>query len=1164
MTALRNIISVAHYERIMLTRTTRFRFLGFVGIAIPMFFGVVLAIAETFGEITESASVFGLSAFVPFYFYTYAQTVLTAFVAGNFRAADDHAEVGEVIAVRPMSTAQIVLGKYLGVLQALAGLGALVALLTMAIQAAKLSIIDAPFILTPYFYYFFLMLLPALIFMSALTFSLGAIFRNRTVVALVSVAYVLAVLFYLGFQYDGLFDFGAFFAPLFYSDMLGVGDIGRLLQIRVMYLALSFALLGLAVASYPRLPNPGWGGKIGHAMALFGLVGTFGAYSVITRGDAAMVDERARLLATQIMHADIPVPTVRHYDLDLALMNQDAPLTAKVGLRLANENNVALERLIFTLNPGLELGAVHDASGEALPFEVEGSVIRVELPLPLQPGREIDVSMAYAGDIDRNGFDLMRGAARRAKWDGPIHKGDLTAWIEDGSAFLPPRSRWYPVPGVDYGHEGTRPVSFSTARIAIDVPAGLTAITQGEPVAPAAAAVPVANAPGTTGDRSGDRSRQVWEVTRPVPILSLNVDTYDVVEAEIAGTLVSLYVAPIHMPQLEFFEDALDEVESFVEQLLRTMESETGLPYPYPRLSIVEIPFLVQWYYEGWEESGGLTQPGILMIEEDALIERLTRVRVSFDRAMNSEHGRGQNPARLKRDQLASAVFTAFLSSDRGRNNSSGLFRSPLVQLWSFNRDFVGTNAPLMSRGMPVYMQEDVTASMRSLMFERHGNTGRSRGTGGGGARVQERGGDDSGSISRDRSIGSGALVSWDEQLVAMQRDALADLDAEAKPDLYRAVLDTKALTMFRVIEAVVGSGAFVDAIGAFGSSTAYQQVSFDDFEQAVVPARTTASAAAGADDSNLERLIRDWVHGTEIPGYAITRATTLKRENDWGAVVYQVMVRIRNGEPGRGFVQVQLEGRDDAIFKNVQIEGGQEVEVSMIIGSRPARVNIEPFLAKNRRQLGVPLRVPEEVSDGVPESYVRLIIAKEAAYTEIIVDNEDEGFSMPIRRVRRYLRPGLRGDNWRVWHHNFAFGRYETNYRWRPAGDGAQPAIWATSLPHTGSYEVAYYYLPERISGRRIRYAAADNFRITVFHAGGETTLDMSGARLEPGWNTLGSFRFGAHVEARVELSDAADGRVYADAIRWRYVDPDNPNALHYDGVAPWESASREYPGGR
>ena len=1157
MTALRNIISVAHYERIMLTRTTRFRFLGFVGIAIPMFFGVVLALAETFGELDESASVFGLSAFVPFYFYTYTQTALIAFVAGNFRAADDHAEVGEVIAARPMSTAQIVLGKYLGVFQALAGLGALVALLTMAIQAAKLSIIGAPFILAPYLYYFFLMMLPALIFMSALTFSLGAILRNRTVVAVFAVAYVLAVLFYLGLRYDGFFDFGAFFAPLFYSDMLGVGDIGRLLQLRVMYLALSFALLGMAVAAYPRLPNAGLGGKIGHAMALLGVAGAFGAYTMIAAADTATLDARADLLATQIAHADVLAATVRHYDLDVELMSEQAPLAAEVVLRLANDHEVALDRLIFTLNPGLELAWVREANGGNLSFEVEGSVIRVDLPAPLQPGGETEVAMAYSGDIDRNGFDLMRGAPRLEKWDGPIHKGDLTAWIEGGSAFLPPRSRWYPVPGVDYGHDGPRPVSFSTARIAVDVPAGLTAITQGEPAtgSDGSAIRRIADSP----DRPGGRSRQVWEVTRPVPVLSLNVDTYDVIEADIGGTLVSFYVAPIHKPQLEFFADAIEEIKEFVEQLLRTMEHETGLPYPYPRLAIVEIPFLVQWYYEGWEESGGLTQPGVLMIEEDALIERLTRLKGSFDRTMNSDRGRNQNRARLKRDQLASAVFTAFLSNDSGRSNRGGLFRSPLVQLWSFNRDFVGTNAPLMSRGLPVYMQEDVTASMRSLMFEGHGNTGRSRGTGGAGARVQDRGGDASGAISRDRSIGAGGLVSWDEQLVAMQRDALADLDAEANPDLYRAVLDTKGLTMFRVIEAIVGSGAFIEAIGAFGSSTAYSEVSFDDFEQAVVP----AGAAASADGADLERLIRDWVHGTEVPGYAITRATTLKRENGWGAVVYQVMVRIRNGEPGRGFVQVQLQGRDDAISKNIQIDGGQEVEVSMVLASRPLRINVEPFLAKNRRQLGVPLRVPEEVSGGPPETYVRLVTAEEAAYTEIIVDNEDEGFSMPTRRVRRYLRPGLTGDSWRVSHHNYAYGRYETNYRWRPPGDGAQPAIWATRLPLSGSYEVAYYYLPERLGGRRIRYAAADSIQITVFHAGGETTLAIGGERLEPGWNTLGSFRFDPGAEARIELSDAADGRVYADAVRWRYLDPDNPTRP-YDGVMPWESSSREYPGGR
>ena len=98
-------------------------------------------------------------------------------------------------------------------------------------------------------------------------------------------------------------------------------------------------------------------------------------------------------------------------------------------------------------------------------------------------------------------------------------------------------------------------------------------------------------------------------------------------------------------------------------------------------------------------------------------------------------------------------------------------------------------------------MQEDATANIRSLMFA---ESGKSDGSAGGGSRVHDRGAEANGAISRNGSIGTGALVSWDEQLAAMQSGSLADLDSKADPDLYRAVLDTKGLTLFRVIEAIV------------------------------------------------------------------------------------------------------------------------------------------------------------------------------------------------------------------------------------------------------------------------------------------------------------------------------------------------------------------------
>jgi hypothetical protein len=321
----------------------------------------------------------------------------------------------------------------------------------------------------------------------------------------------------------------------------------------------------------------------------------------------------------------------------------------------------------------------------------------------------------------------------------------------------------------------------------------------------------------------------------------------------------------------------------------------------------------------------------------------------------------------------------------------------------------------------------------------------------------------------------------------------------------------------------------------------------------------TRSESTEEFDTENLDRLVREWLYSTDIPGYTLTRASARKVDDGWGAVVHEVKVRIRNGEPGLGFVQVQVASFQDEVTKNVQIEGGQEVEVALTITDRPNRVSVEPFFAKNRRPLIAPLRVPEEVEPGPADTYVRLVTGEETPYIEIIVDDEDESFSMPIRRVQRYLRPGLEGDNWRVSESPFAFGRYNTNYRYKSAGEGAQPAVWSTTIPRTGEYDVAFYFLPSSRGGRRIGvWGLASSFELTVIHAGEEATLTRDTSELRGGWNLLGRFDFEEGEEAVVELSDQADGRLYADAVRWRFVDPDHPDLVYQEDIAPWEMMGR------
>jgi len=1125
MAALANILGIARYERLMLMRTTRFRVLGGIGVGIPVLIGVFLAILEANG--VEFSSTVGLGAFIPFYVFSFVQTIVIAFIVGDFRAADERAQVYEVVAGRPISTAELVIGKFGGVFGALLSLSLAVLVLTVAIQAAKISFLGSPFSLMPYLNYLFLMTLPAMFYMAALTFFLGAVLRQQTAVALVTVAYSLAVLFFLGQKYDGIFDFGAFFAPLFYSDIIGLGDVGRLINQRFFYLALGFFFLGLSIERYPRLAQSVAWTWYGRGMALTGLGVATGLFFYIQEQDQNAAEFRAELVNEQQHYAAVLTPSVDHYDFDLELLQKDAALKGRVRMEISNPHAEALDTLVFTLNPGLKVLAVEDATGSALAWQRQHAVLRIATAAPLAAAAKTEVTLIYSGDIDTDGFDLLRREKRIHKNRGPIVKGDMTAWIEDRSVFLPPRSRWYPAPGVDYGHDHkkAKQPNFASAQIKVSVPAGLTVITQGQP-----------DTLAETSSTTSARTQSIWQVERLTPFFSLNAGIYEVFTARILDIDCALYIHPTHQRQALFFEDAQEAVIEGIEQVLDAVEQSMGVPYPYPRLSVVEVPFQIQWYYEGWEEHGGLTQPGILMLEEDVLMEK--RFKQDFDRFAK----RGQRffePAQMKPMLLVRAISEVFFAkeSDRG-----GLFRSPIVQLWAYDKIFQGDNTDLLRRGLPLYMQEDVGGQAMGAMFSRGGGGGRRR------RGMRGRFG------PQQQQTNAPA---WDTLIVQMQQQSLAELDPDDDPGLYRAVLDIKGTTLFSAVRAVLGDKKFLGVMEAFANEDAYSEISFADFEKAAVGDGPVSDTAA-AGKINLGRLVHDWIYGTHVPGFTLTRTRARKVDDGWG-VVYQVIVRIRNGEPGRGFVRVSAAGREDEAGKNIEIEGGQEVEVSLVLWERPFRVLVEPFFAKNQRPLISPLRVADQVVEGRAKSYVRVVPEDERMVSEIIVDNDDEGFSMPVRRVQRYLRPGLQGGNWQVRETPMAYGRYEKNYRWKTGGDGAQPAVWTAHLPQAGEYDVAYYY---NAGGFGRLHGLAYEFSMAVTHSAQIDTLALKRDELKNGWNLLGRFHFAADEQVRVELSDLAGGRLYADAVRWRYVDPDNPEEAYEEELSTWQGRGRR--GGR
>ncbi|WP_329086238.1 golvesin C-terminal-like domain-containing protein [Streptosporangium sp. NBC_01469] len=133
----------------------------------------------------------------------------------------------------------------------------------------------------------------------------------------------------------------------------------------------------------------------------------------------------------------------------------------------------------------------------------------------------------------------------------------------------------------------------------------------------------------------------------------------------------------------------------------------------------------------------------------------------------------------------------------------------------------------------------------------------------------------------------------------------------------------------------------------------------------------------------------------------------------------------------------------------------------------------------------------------------------------EVVVDNDELGYEV------------VSG----VWSAATGVAGYRGgNYRSAPAGTGERVVRWRPVVPHDGDYEVQVSYTAHE--------NRASNAPFTIVHAGGTSVVRID--QRKPGtteprggsWVSLGKYRMTAGP-ARIELSNAANGFVIADAVR-------------------------------
>ncbi|MDZ4153041.1 RHS repeat-associated core domain-containing protein [Methylicorpusculum sp.] len=104
--------------------------------------------------------------------------------------------------------------------------------------------------------------------------------------------------------------------------------------------------------------------------------------------------------------------------------------------------------------------------------------------------------------------------------------------------------------------------------------------------------------------------------------------------------------------------------------------------------------------------------------------------------------------------------------------------------------------------------------------------------------------------------------------------------------------------------------------------------------------------------------------------------------------------------------------------------------------------------------------------------------------------------------------------------------GYQGAHYQYHAPGDGSQKATWSLKVETAGEYDV---YTTWTAHSNRARHA-----RYRVSHSQGATEVSVN-QKLNGGqWHKLGTFQFEAGTDYAIELNDAADGYVIADAVTW------------------------------
>ncbi|MYJ26748.1 MAG: hypothetical protein F4080_14780 [Holophagales bacterium] len=1080
------------------------------------------------------------------------------FLAFDLRARDRRDRVIEVLDSRPYSNAELVLGRFFGALFMVWGVAFVAMVIIQSIGHAGITFgwfFGEPAIWGSVWAYLLLEALPALAVYVAFVQVVSLVTNNRLLAALAGIGLAVGSAF-LSFRVPvhilpSVALNGGFVSSI--SDVAPQIWTGPNLVNRGSFVLLAMGLLAIAVAVHPRLDDVKrqlWGAAGGA-----GLVAGAALILTTVMWNTSQLGEREVWRAAHEQRRADPVVDLQAIRGTVDL-KRGARLTLDVELHFLPGNGSAAT---FSLNPGLEVDGVWDASGAALPFSHDNGLLDIDLGPTTPSGQATGVQVRAHGRPDLR-FAYLDSAVdfNTIEWqDAQIAiLGNLNGFVERDYVALPSSIAWLPRPGVSVGTDDPRkrPRDFFELDLNVRTPSGWTVA-----------------GPGKTKP-TGDGQR--FAPAGPVPEVVLVAGRFNRRMTEVEGIEVEVLFHPDHLRNLDFFADAREEIETVAAERFSTAR-ELGMPYPYRQLTLVEVPWTLRAYGGGWRMDTERAPPGMLLVSEGSL--PTSRFEFRFRNPERYEDQEG-GLARAKAYGLqqffrndysggnleAGGVRNLFLYQTGARGPEALAIEALCHNLVNrlvnggetyfsahlFDREFGWTIARVMSNG---FIWETLDNALFSGQFASGGSMA-------------------SGIV---RSITDRPGV-WD----AVLGSSLTDMDVEEDPK--RAVnalyLKTSALVT-----------AILDGAGRERAAAMIANL-LRDHRGATFTAADLDRAAqeAGVD---LAALVGDFLHETDLPGFIVSPAE-LERlpDDDRGTPQYQTRLFVRNGEAAPGLFRLRYTVRGPGgerwdSSEPVLISGNTSVEFGLVTSRPPGTMLASPYLSLNRREF--PVELPpvddESMSDAEPLRGTRpadwLPAFLDAGADTIVVDDLDSGFSVVTDETETSgirLQGGLAGffqpaeetdqglpvynlfsgipRTWSRYEQPLSWGRYRRTTALVPKGDGNRRVTYAAELPAAGRWRVEIHVpsllpLPAGDDTRDGQVSVSFGLNLGTYDLelrNGDSSrpidFDAEGAGI--GWAVLGDFEL-AQGTVELELSDDTTGNVVAaDAVR--FVRLDN------DGTAP------------